>query len=992
MLRRLLPFLAALPATARPPVAEDFVLHPACRMELWAAEPDIVDPVGLTFDAAGRAYVLEMRDFPLGMDGKGAPGGTVRRLEDTNGDGRPDKSVIFAEGLRFPTSICAVKDGVVVSAPPEIVFLADRDGDGKAEVREVWFTGFAASVTDSNFNGLRWHMDGRIHGVNGGNGGLVLNPRKPDKVIRLVEADFAFDPQTMEFTTTYPTGGGFGLVFDDAGRSFVTHNTNHMQMRILPQSVLDEVPGGSPLRGTQNISVHGENCRIYPIHDAQTRPNHPEQAGYFSSSGGMGYLNHSGWPAEFANSLFVCDAASGIVHREVLSPDGPIVKSQRPPGEETSEFLAGRDPAFRPVGVELGPDGALYIIDMQRDVIEHPDYIPPRMKSKVDLRAGSDRGRIWRIVPKTDLPKPDKLPAQATAEERVALLGSANQWTRLTAQRLLMEQPDEKAVPLLRACVMDGKNGSDEKDAPHTSHPSHSSHQSLHALWTLTLLDKLTAADLSAAAHSRDAAVRLASLQAAAQQPTVPDKATRAAFVGLQRDPDASVRWHFLLHARKLKPLTEVSFTPVAVLSLSLDGTSPWLRAAALRLLGRQAAAAVRVVKTRTLGSPDAITDIARAQSRKSAIEELLQTAVHISDVSFSAAVEGTLRARRLSNAPIVLSESLVDVTNPVRMDAVFRLEEAGAVILVKFPSSHLLRPDDPLRQRWLHRIITQSASSIPSRAAWLRLLRHFPLTKTADTLFAALHAAEPLEIQQAALECLRSHTEPAAAERIVKEWPLIAPSLRPSLAAVMVDRREYRPSLANALASGNILAGEITLDLEQRRELLRHSGDEIRDKVSRFLTDDEYSNRAAVVDAWFAKLPDTGDATRGLAAFTKQCAQCHRAGGTGHEVGPDLAAQSHRSVEDLLTHILDPDAAINPNYAAFIAETTDGQKQAGILVSSSGANIVLRQAMGLQVEIPRAKVKSLQSTGHSLMPAGQEALFTPQEMRDLIAFLQKRE
>ncbi len=110
------------------------------------------------------------------------------------------------------------------------------------------------------------------------------------------------------------------------------------------------------------------------------------------------------------------------------------------------------------------------------------------------------------------------------------------------------------------------------------------------------------------------------------------------------------------------------------------------------------------------------------------------------------------------------------------------------------------------------------------------------------------------------------------------------------------------------------------------------------------------------------------------------------------HEVGPDLAAQSHRSVEDLLTHILDPDAAINPNYAAFVAETTDGQKQAGILVSSSGANIVLRQAMGLQVEIPRAKVKSLQSTGHSLMPAGQEALFTPQEMRDLIAFLQKRE
>jgi putative membrane-bound dehydrogenase-like protein len=330
-----------------------------------------------------------MRDYPYGMDGKGAAGGTVRMLEDPTGDGKPDKNVLFADGLRFPTSICAVQDGVVVSAPPDILFLADRDADGKAEVREVWFTGFKAGVTDRNFNGLRWHIDGRIHGVNGGNGGTITSPRRPGWSLDLGDADFALDPQTFEFIRTYPTGGGFGLVFDDAGRSFVTHNINHMQMRILPQSVLDEVPGGSPLRGTQNISVHGENCRIYPMHDAQTRPNHPEQAGYFSSAGGMGYLNHSGWPMSMANSLFVCDAASGIVHREVLSPDGPIVKSQRPADEQTSEFLAGRDPAFRPVGVESGPDGALYVIDMQRDVIEHPDYIPPRMKAKIDVRAGA---------------------------------------------------------------------------------------------------------------------------------------------------------------------------------------------------------------------------------------------------------------------------------------------------------------------------------------------------------------------------------------------------------------------------------------------------------------------------------------------------------------------------------------------------------------------------------------------------------------------------
>jgi putative heme-binding domain-containing protein len=206
-----------------------------------------------------------------------------------------------------------------------------------------------------------------------------------------------------------------------------------------------------------------------------------------------------------------------------------------------------------------------------------------------------------------------------------------------------------------------------------------------------------------------------------------------------------------------------------------------------------------------------------------------------------------------------------------------------------------------------------------------------------------------------------------------------------------MVDVSDFRLILANALVSGAIKPGEITLDLEQRRELLRHSGAEVKEKVSRFLTDDEYSNRAAVVDEWLAKLPAAGDAERGKAVYARQCAQCHRAGGSGFEVGPDLAGQSHRSVEDLLCHIVDPDMAIHPNYAAFVAETTDGQKHAGLLVRS-GATVVLRQAMGVEVEVPRAKLKSLQSTGRSLMPAGQEAAFTPQEMRDLIAFLQRRE
>jgi putative membrane-bound dehydrogenase-like protein len=938
-------------------------------MELWASEPDIVDPVGLTFGAAGRAYVLEMRDYPYGMDGKGQPGGTVRLLEDTNSDGRPDKSSLFAENLRFPTSICAVKDGVVVSAPPDIIFLADRDGDGKAEVRETWFTGFTAGVTDSNFSGLRWHMDGRIHGVNGGNGGEVFSPRSPDKKTRLAELDFAFDPQSFDFITTYPTGGGFGLIYDDAGRSFVTHNINHMQMRILPQRILDEVPGGSALRGTQNISIHGENTRIYPIREAETRPNHPEQAGYFSSSGGMGYLNHSGWPSGMANSLFVCDAASGIVHREILSADGPIVKCERPPDEQTGEFLAGRDPSFRPVGVELGPDGALYILDMQRDVIEHPDYIPPRMKSKADLRAGSDRGRIWRVTPKAGLPKPDKLPALASTEERVALLFSSNQWTRLTAQRLLIEQPDEKAIPLLHRALTDRTS---RVRGP------------IHHLFALTLLSQLTSADITAAVAHPSPDVRAAAIRCACAAPPDIIAAARPSLNALQNDPSPSVRGNLLLFA-KLLSLNDTD--AIALRALERDAANPWMRASALRLLGKQsAAAAVDFVKSGAVKEPAALRDIAAAQTQPAAVAALLQAVAPMSDAAFSAAAEG-IAALPHTAKTIPFSARFMDENRPARLDAIFSL----GMTLMDSASGQALGRESPLLKNWKQLILAKSGpENTTDRAAWIRLLRH---VGGGSGLFQALRASEPPDVQQAALACLLLDypADRPGVTAIVEQWTQISATVRPAVTNIFLRNRETCLVLAEALVSGAIKPGELNLDLEQRRTLLRDSGAVVRRMVSKFLTDDEYSNRAALVDQWLPKLPATGDPAKGKTAFQKLCFQCHRAGDVGHEVGPALAAQSHRSVEDLLTHILDPDAAINPNYAAYLAETTDGQKHTGILVSSSGPNVVLLQAMAVKTEIPRAKIKSLQSTGHSLMPAGMETAYTPQEMRDLIAFLQQR-
>jgi len=165
----------------------------------------------------------------------------------------------------------------------------------------------------------------------------------------------------------------------------------------------------------------------------------------------------------------------------------------------------------------------------------------------------------------------------------------------------------------------------------------------------------------------------------------------------------------------------------------------------------------------------------------------------------------------------------------------------------------------------------------------------------------------------------------------------------------------------------------------------------EVKARAAKFWSDEEYSNRKTTVTEWLAKLPATGDAQRGQEAFEKTCAQCHRLENVGYAVGPDLSDAGHRSVEDLVSNILDPNMAINPAYASYTAEWSPDEIATGILQSETPQAITLLQAQGIKAVIPRAKLKRMESTGLSLMPEGLEAGLTPQQMRDLIAFLHKR-
>jgi putative membrane-bound dehydrogenase-like protein len=956
------------------PLPSFIEVHPALELHLFAQEPQVVDPVALCFDAAGRMYVVEMRDYPYGVPPENQPGGTVRLLEDTNGDGRADRSVLFAERLSFPTAITPYRDGVIVTAPPEIVFLKDTDGDGRADVREVLYHGFRRAVTDGNMSGLRWGLDNWLHGVNGGPGGNVVSTRKRGDALRLSNLDFRLKPDTGEIETTYTTGGGFGLVFDDWGRSLTPHNVNHMQMRITPARVLARNAGLPPVAGTHSISDHGDMARIYAISEAQTRPNHPEQAGYFSAAGAVGFIGHQGYPGDLAGSVTVADMVGNLVHRDVLSPAGPVLVASRPPGEQTKEFIASTDSAFRPTTLELGPDGALYVADMQRDVIEHPDYIPAKMRETLDIRAGDDRGRIYRLLPRKGVTQNQKPLAMMTPTELVEELGSPNQWRRMTAQRLIVEHNHLIATAPLEELV---KTGPDAVAR-------------VHALWTLQGLGELGESVLLVALNDADERVVENAIQvAAAFASRSPEVTSRVQSLAVQH-PSVRVRF---LGARAVELSTD------AVLAgLRKDGEHRWSRLALLSALpggehlvltewiqlaaGAAATSDMHVAVARDLGA--LVGARGRAEEAGAVVNALIGQRPSLVAPVLEGLREGLGRRGGALGEPARLATALATLAQNAPLDfkrSVWRLERQ---LGLPVSPSQTAAIDEALR------IAVAADQPASSRIPAIELLALAEPGQFTPVLLSLFSSQTPVELQRAALEVLRQPTEAGIGRGLLERWREIHPALKRGVTTLLLSRRDYHALLLDAIEEERVKLGELNLDLEDRRRLISWSSAEIKERASKLIGDGEYGNRQAKVEEWLAKLPPAGDAAKGRVVYEQVCASCHLAGTLGHDVGPNLTGLAHRSVEDLVSNILDPNMAINPNYFGVAVETKDGELLTGILTAETVEAITLLQAQGIRTSLRRDQIQRLESTGTSLMPEGLEAGMSPADLRDLVAFLQQ--
>lgn len=920
-------------------------------IDLVASEPLTIDPVAFDWDTQGRLWVVEMTDYPLGGDGAG---GRIRVLEDGDGDGAYESANTFAENLSFPNGILTWRDGVIVTAAPDIFFLRDTDGDGVSDERTVLISGLSEGNQQLRANGLRWGLDNWVYVAAGGHhGNYALETKVLSTItgeeIALGSRDFRFKPDTGE---VIPASGPtqFGRNRDDWGHWFGTQNSHPLWHYVLPDHYLRRNPhlvipdGRVQILGTTNPPV-------YPTSEFQKRFHTFVHSGHYTSAcSGMVYRDDRLFPPDELNG-FACEPFHNVVQRIVMQPEGVSFSGSRSGEEGAPDFFASSDRWCRPVMVRTGPDGNLWIADMYRYMIEHPQWLPEEGKSELlpYYREGDEHGRLYRIrrddEPASAIPNLEVLDSSAL----VARLASTNGWLRDKAQQMLLWRNDHSVVPALR-----------EMAAMNTEPRAR-----LHALCTLDGLDALDASlvvDALDDPHSgvRENALRLAESQSAEE--VVP------AVTRLVGDSDPRVRLQLAFTLGEFPASTEAGdalatlmandfespFTILAALSSALPHHKHLVaklgnfdeRNARVRIpLLELALAADDASATTALLVP--VFDAAAASSSASA----MQACVDLLDL-LSRRETSLDYSESETNAQSNLSTTFLKLTNHAKAaqmdgatDVEFRI--ACAALLSRIPE---------------HR----------DEAITFLLSRVRPLVPPAEF--------------QLLLRALAGTSDERVPETLIAAWPGLAPSARNQVLDQLLSKSAWTSELIASIGAGVVHKNDF--DPTRRTQLLNHPDNDLREQAQRLLASASSEGRSQIVADFKPALSLSGNVARGLELYKSACIQCHKHGDLGTEIGPDFRTVSLHSPEKLLANILDPNLDIQPGYHAYNCELKDWEQLYGLIVSENAVSISLKVAGGTTRNILRSDIEKLESTNQSLMPEGWEEAFTHQDMADLIAFV----
>lgn len=974
-----------------------FRVPPGYRVELIASEPLVREPSGICWDERGRMFVSELHGYnlegqydieELNKTGKldrvvrrvqaaerhkkaaeQETYGTIKLLKDTDGDGRMDEAVLWADRLPPCLGICPARGGLIAACHTKILFVADRDGDDRAEVREVLFEGFAQAPLERSVNSPQWGPDNWIYLGSSAGGGTVRGKHLerplafPNTDIRIHADGSAIEPVTGRTHT-------MGFAFTDAGDRFViSTGTPGIFVAPLAWRYLARNPNAAAPRLEESAS---NDSRVWPTsrpHPWRTRrAEDPGFAKFYTDRYGVkestpnGYFTSACSPLVYRDSvlpglrghLLACEPAQNLVHRSRVARDGLRLRLQRLESEQQSEFLTSSDPWFHAISLAHAPDGTIYIVDFYREIIEDYSAIPRYLQQQYGLIAGANHGRIWRLthdrvtaqVPQADMS--ELSPEQLTDE-----IGSSRHWRRQTARRLLLELHEDERLTSsqregvgerLRSLVLTSSESAVVLNAMATL-------EGVHAMTRELTLTTLRHAEPSV----RRNALRLAERYLAGDHA---DERVRSEVLKLASDDAAIVRLQAALSLGEATGEPRV-FRTLAALARQ-DGDEPWMRAAILTATpdsgGKLLAELLR--EPRNLeNAASLIEPLVVAIANRRDRDELSEAVQKIAAANHPGLQTACLRGLRTS-----LREPLeAPLSTPAR-DAIKALARSGerTVREEALPLISLLR-------------VETAAERAARMSAAFRDLADIQL---------------PTETRIEALRNLADQVDSQTTDALLAALPSSTPRLRDAILSQLLRHRSRLPKLLDAIQSGRI--APTMLNAVQRASLLESSDSELRGRAAKLLLTSPNMEGVRQLPRYTAALSKSRDVAEGERLFRKSCGNCHQAHGIGHAVGPNLNAEFLRAEETIVRDVLTPSEKISAGFAAYSIVTTSGRVLSGVLGDESPTSITLRQAEGKEATVLRKDVEQMRAMSISLMPEDLHQSVSPQDLANILAWLRR--
>jgi putative membrane-bound dehydrogenase-like protein len=968
------------PALSPAQAIAKMTVPPGFSVELVAAEPDLVNPVSMTFDERGRIWVTESLEYPRREPGPGRD--RVKVFQDTDGDGTADQHSIFADGLNIPSGIAVGHGGVWVANSPDLLFYPDADRDAVPDgPPEVIVTGFGRADTHELPNSLTWGPDGWLYGWNG-----VFNPAEVTSnngtTYKFTCAIFRVHPRTREFQVWCEgTSNPWGIALNENGDLFSS------------ACVIDHlwhlVESGYYIRQGGPYPAHA-----WPMGSIVDYKH--QKAAYC----GITFYDSDAYPAEFRGKLYMGNIHGNAVNADALERDGSTYR-----GTSQADFLSAHDAWFMPVVQKTGPDGSLHVLDWY-------DRYHCYQDANRDP-AGIDRlkGRLYRVRYQQTPRRAGFDLAKDSDEQLIERLGSGNGYDREIALRLLTERlASGQAGPDTRELLEVLALGADAARTPR-----------LNAAWALIGSDSLRPEILDRLLAHPDSTFRAWGVRAAGDRKALAE-ARRPALLAMAADPSPDVLVQVAAAGPKIAESDGQAAATLAqvfaagasdrvVPHVAWQNLHPRLDGHAGPLLDRLADGLE--------GQGGAWTELLpRLVERMADTDEPdLESLARLFEIL---ARDPAARRAEL----VAFLGAMTDAAN----DGELAAEAAGPLVAVLFELSDRVRAlgagdpiNQPLRAESQLLFAALRGGPDPARAEELLDAQILPSLGEMiagtwrigdDTRVRALDTLARLGESEIALDALEKTAadpesgSPELRGRLLSEstridapatpvvllglFPQVEPALKPRIIEVLTSRPAWAKALIDAVEAKEIPSS--SLNVNQLRRLQSNPDKALAARArAAFGTVREGRNeqRELVVAQMRRHLRETpGDPVAGRSVFDRVCAQCHQIYGTGQEVGPDLTGSGRNDWDQMISNVFDPSLVIGEAYQAVTAATTDGRVLTGLLAEDSPQRIALKVQGGKLEIIPRADLDEMQVSPVSLMPEDLEKQLSPQELADLFSFL----